>query len=82
MNLGVEWYLTQQLLPTMSRLCKYINGTSQSIIAGQLGLASTKYNHSSSSDGGNFKDKVDEKFTPTFYLTDAERFKDVETFSL
>jgi len=78
----VEWYLTQQILPTISRLCEPIHGTSQSIIAGKLGLDSAKYSQNSSSGSGNYEDEVDEKFTPTSRLPDAERFKDVDKFSL
>jgi len=78
----VEWYLTQQLLPTISRLCEPIHGTSQSIIAEKLGLDSTKYNQNGPSSAGNYNDEVDEEFTPTSRLPDAERFKNVEKFSL
>jgi len=78
----VEWYLTQQILPTISRLCEPIHGTSQSIIAGKLGLDSTKYNNNTLSGSGNLDDEVDENFTPTSRLPDSDRFKEVETLSL
>jgi hypothetical protein len=34
----VEWYLTQQILPSVSRLCEPIDGLSQGQIAQRLGL--------------------------------------------
>ncbi|KAL7538616.1 hypothetical protein ACHAWF_006148 [Thalassiosira exigua] len=34
----VEWYLTHQILPPISRLCEPIEGTSHSILAEKLGL--------------------------------------------
>eukprot|EP00979_Chaetoceros_neogracilis_P002832 scaffold467_cov256-Chaetoceros_neogracile.AAC.1 len=40
----IEWYLSQQILPPISRLCETIDGTSQSIIATKLGLDSSRFN--------------------------------------
>jgi len=40
----VEWYLTQQLVPPISRLCEPIEGTSASIIAQHMGLDPNKFN--------------------------------------
>ena len=34
----IEWYLSQQILPPISRLCESIDGTSQAMIADKLGL--------------------------------------------
>jgi len=73
----VEWYLTQQILPPISRLCETIDGTSQSLIAEKLGLDSTRYNQKYGANAeidGN--DLVD--YTPSSLLPDNERFKDVE----
>jgi DNA polymerase alpha subunit A len=41
----VEWYLLNQILPPISRLCEPIEGTSPGIIAEKLGLDSSKYNN-------------------------------------
>ena len=70
----VEWYLTQQILPPISRLCEPIEGTSPGILAEKLGLDSTKYN--ATSVDINEDDIVD--YTPASCLPDEERFKDVE----
>ena len=70
----VEWYLTQQILPPISRLCEPIEGTSPGILAEKLGLDSTKYNHVSVDIDED--DIVD--YTPASCLPDEERFKDVE----
>ena len=73
----IEWYLSQQILPPISRLCETIDGTSQSIIAEKLGLDSSRYNH-------NYSPKVDiddgdlVNYKPASALLDEERFKGVE----
>ena len=72
----VEWYLTQQILPPISRLCEPIEGTSPGILAEKLGLDSSKYN--SISVDIDEDDIVD--YTPASCLPDEERFKDVEKF--
>lgn len=36
--MDVEWYLTQQILPPIARLCEPIEGTSLAILAERLGL--------------------------------------------
>jgi DNA polymerase alpha subunit A len=70
----VEWYLTQQILPPISRLCEPIEGTSAGILAEKLGLDSTKYN--SVSVSVDEEDAID--YTPASCLPDVERFKDVK----
>ncbi|KAL9187656.1 hypothetical protein ACHAXT_006034 [Thalassiosira profunda] len=70
----VEWYLTQQILPPISRLCEPIEGTSPGILAEKLGLDSSKYNNASANVEED--DMVD--YTPASCLPDEERFKDVE----
>ena len=78
----VEWYLTQQILPPISRLCESIDGTSQSAIAQKLGLDSSKYHYSLGSDGLDIEDDKLVSYTPASCLSDEERFKDAERFSL
>lgn len=71
----VEWYLAQQILPPISRLCETIEGASQSEIALKLGLDSSKYKNRVGYD-----DNYDEDcgMIASSQLTDEERFKDVE----
>jgi len=75
----VEWYLTQQILPPISRLCEPIEGTSPGILAEKLGLDSSKYRQSVSASI-NEDDIVD--YSPASQLPDDERFKDVEKFMM
>ena len=75
----VEWYLVNQILPPISRLCEPIEGTSPGLIAEKLGLDSSKYNGVSSTNVDE-DDIVD--FTPASCLPDEERFKGVEKLSL
>ena len=76
----VEWYLTQQILAPISRLCEPIAGTSPQIIADKLGLDSSRYN--GASKGPNLDEDINVDFTPACFLPDAERFKDVEKLRL
>mmetsp|Transcript_16123 Transcript_16123/g.25102 ORF Transcript_16123/g.25102 Transcript_16123/m.25102 type:complete len:1003 (+) Transcript_16123:2-3010(+) len=78
----VEWYLTQQILPPISRLCEPIDGTSQSIIAEKLGLDSHKYSHVLHSNCGEIDEDELVDYTPASSLTDDERFKDVTKLRL
>jgi DNA polymerase alpha subunit A len=71
----VEWYLTQQILPPISRLCEPIEELTQSALAGKLGLDTSKYNHMVNTNVDE-DDLVD--YTPQSSLSDEERFKDVE----
>lgn len=41
-----EWYLAQQLLPPIARLCEPIEGTSQAQLAECLGLDSSRFHKS------------------------------------
>lgn len=43
LSIDVEWYLSQQILPPISRLCDPIEGTSAAIISQHLGLDTSKY---------------------------------------
>ena len=78
----VEWYLTQQILPPISRLCEPIEGTSQVIIAEKLGLDAVKYNHSVGLPGSGINDDDLVDYKPASTLSDAERFKDVEKLTV
>jgi DNA polymerase alpha subunit A len=75
----VEWYLTQQILPPISRLCEPIEELTQSALAGKLGLDSSKYNHIVNTNVDE-DDLVD--YTPASCLSDEERFKDVQKLFL
>lgn len=77
----VEWYLTQQILPPIARLCEPIEGASQQILAEKLGLDSSRYNYNNRSGAEiNDDDLID--YTPASLLPDEERFKSVEKLKL
>jgi len=78
----VEWYLTQQILPPVSRLCEPIEGLSQGLIAQRLGLNASKYTQRRSfgDDGMNDDDLVN--YVPESFKKDKERFSDVKKLSL
>ena len=73
LTLDFEWYLSNQLLPPISRLCEPIEGTSQAIISAKLGLDASKYAKNSNTA---VDDNDDFGFTPRCKMDDAERFKD------
>ena len=76
----IEWYLTQQILPPISRLCEPIDGTSQQILADKLGLDSKRYHGVGSSSSNNMnaiEGEIDLDYIPESLLSDEERFKDV-----
>ena len=77
----VEWYLTQQILPPIARLCEPIGGTSQQELANRLGLDATRYANGSRSQNDMDADQ-DIDYKPASSLPDEERFKDVEKLNL
>jgi DNA polymerase alpha subunit A len=77
----VEWYLTQQILPPVARLCEPIEGMSQQVLAEKLGLDASRYNHAVRTSGDIDADELID-YTPASSLSDTERFKEVEKFYL
>ena len=78
----IEWYLTQQILPPVSRLCEPIEGLSQSLIAQRLGLNASKYIQHRSYADGEINDDELVNYVPESFKTDKERFGDVKKLSL
>eukprot|EP00559_Dactyliosolen_fragilissimus_P008753 CAMPEP_0184856616 /NCGR_PEP_ID=MMETSP0580-20130426/1789_1 /TAXON_ID=1118495 /ORGANISM="Dactyliosolen fragilissimus" /LENGTH=1517 /DNA_ID=CAMNT_0027351729 /DNA_START=158 /DNA_END=4712 /DNA_ORIENTATION=- len=78
----INWYLTQQILPPISRLCEPIDGVSQKIIAEKMGLDTAKYRSKLDSSIINFEDSELTDFMPATCLEDKERFKDVEKLKM
>lgn len=78
LKIDVEWYLSNQILPPISRLCEPIEGTSIAIMSTQLGLDASKYaGRYSNGIDDLLNDNVDNwGFTPASKMDDAERFKD------
>jgi DNA polymerase alpha subunit A len=80
----VEWYLTQQILPPVARLCEPIEGTPQGLLAERLGLDPARYNRQNSSSGIGAEIDDDElvSYTPASCMTDKDRFRDVTKLNL
>jgi len=72
LTIDYEWYLSQQILPPISRLCEPIEGTSVSQISLQLGLDATKFRTSSQDEYS----QMDWGFKPRSQLSNEERYKD------
>lgn len=81
LEIDYDWYLENQILAPIIRLCDPIQGTSPKRIAECLGIGDSKlanrYNHNSSSLHDN-----DDRFFKPLSLDDIERFKDAEKFIL
>lgn len=78
----VEWYLTQQILPPVSRLCEPIEGLSQGLIAQRLGLDSAKYTQRRSFGDDDLNDDELVNYVPESFKSDKERFDGVKKLHL
>ncbi|KAJ1917120.1 DNA-directed DNA polymerase alpha catalytic subunit pol1 [Mycoemilia scoparia] len=73
-----DWYLNQQVLPPLDRLCDPIEGTNMALLAQNLGLDPAKFRHYSSSSGSHndgSSGNGDELKTLDSQISDAERFR-------
>ncbi|OLY81429.1 DNA polymerase alpha catalytic subunit [Smittium mucronatum] len=75
-----EWYLAQQILPPIVRLCEPIHYISASRLATSLGLDASKYGKVYDSKSGS--DYRDELKTFDSQISDSERFKEAEPFEV
>ncbi|KAL0579487.1 DNA-directed DNA polymerase alpha catalytic subunit pol1 [Marasmius crinis-equi] len=75
LKIDYEYYLSQQVLPPIERLCEPIEGTDRARLAECLGLDPARYRVtvSSSAEENGFA-SLDSQ------LSDAQRFKDAESF--
>jgi DNA polymerase alpha subunit A len=72
----VEWYLSQQILPPVIRLCEPIEHTSQAVLAEKLGLDAKRLQAGKAISC--IDDEIAIDYSPASLLNDNERFKDVE----
>ena len=77
LKVDFEWYLSNQILPPIVRLCEPIEGTSAAQLAECLGLDAAKY-HRTFARG----DDDDDDFALKSLLSQADRFKDAEPLSI
>lgn len=74
----IEYYLENQILPPVGRLCEPIQETSQRLLAAKMGLDSNKFRQSVNYGEDEDNDEVD--YTPASLMPDSERFRGVEKF--
>ena len=74
LTVDVEWYLANQILPPIARLCDPIDGLAAARLAEAMGIDASRF--ASSVRYGSSRD--DEGFTPKYVMDDAERFKDAQ----
>lgn len=76
----VEYYLANQILPPVARLCDPIQETSMRALAAKMGLDSAKYSQNVSF-GEEDEESDDVNYTPASCLPDKERFQTVKKFN-
>ncbi|CCM02599.1 uncharacterized protein FIBRA_04702 [Fibroporia radiculosa] len=74
LRIDYEYYLSQQILPPIERLCEPIEGTDRARLAECLGLDASRYRTSAG--------ESEERYFGSFdsLISDAERFKDCDPF--
>ncbi|TKY70585.1 DNA polymerase alpha catalytic subunit [Spatholobus suberectus] len=75
--IDIDYYLSQQIHPVVSRLCASIQGTSPERLADCLGLDSSKFHHKSSEALND-----DSTSTLLFVADDEERYRGCEPLGL
>jgi len=78
----IEWYLTQQILPPISRLCEPMEGLSAGLIAARLGLDSTKYAMRTAFTNDDLNEDNLVSYVPEAFKTDEDRFQDAQKLML
>ena len=79
LEVDIEWYLAQQILPPVSRLVDPIEGISTQSIAEILGLDSQKFRRLLRGSGGNaYGDMDDDGALMATQIDDKERFRDCD----
>ncbi|KAL3944971.1 MAG: hypothetical protein SGBAC_000947 [Bacillariaceae sp.] len=78
----IEWYLMQQILPPVGRLCEPIEGLSQGLIAQRLGLDSAKYQQRSVFGDDDLNDDELVNYVPESFKSDEERFQTVQKLTM
>ncbi|GLU20032.1 hypothetical protein SLE2022_362500 [Rubroshorea leprosula] len=75
--IDIDYYLSQQIHPVVSRLCASIEGTSPERLADCLGLDSSKYQRKSSEADGKYSSTA-----LSFALDDEERYRGCQPLTL
>ncbi|KAI8978630.1 DNA polymerase family B-domain-containing protein [Pilobolus umbonatus] len=76
MSVDIEWYLTQQIYPPITRLCSPIDGTDMNLLAECLGLDSRRQNF-------NTRQPENVEFlTLNSQISNAERFKAADRLNI
>ncbi|PRP77959.1 DNA polymerase alpha catalytic subunit [Planoprotostelium fungivorum] len=78
LKVDIDWYLNQQILPPITRLCSEIKGTDQAQLATCLGMDPTKYRRAAEAS----VDTIGNVDIFLGALPDKERFRSVEKFSM
>jgi len=72
----VDWYLSQQIVPPLARLCEPIEGTSALMLAQRMGLDTAKFRGAAHQASDEFEDMWGAALKSK--LSDPERFRECE----
>jgi DNA polymerase alpha subunit A len=78
LHIDVEWYLTQQVLPPVARVCEPIAGTSQQRLASCLGLDASRFAGRTGGASGLGRDDEGSGFVPRYVSSAEDRFAGVD----
>jgi len=78
LHIDIEWYLTQQVLPPVARVCEPIAGTSQQRLASCLGLDASRFAGRTGGASGLGRDDEGSAFVPRYVSSAADRFAGVD----
>jgi len=76
LKIDYEYYLSQQILPPIERLCEPIEGTDRARLAECLGLDASRYRNTAGEPEERYFGNLDSQ------MSDAERFKDADPFTV
>jgi len=79
LKVDIDWYMTQQILPPIARLCDPIEGANSAVLAERLGIDSKQFRNQV---GMTVEEEDEWGFTPLCRMEDAERFQDCSRFKV
>jgi len=80
LKVDIDWYLTQQIHPPISRLIDPIEGTSSAAVAEHMGLDAARFRQQTGGGGDGDDDEMTDYLSRR--LDDAERFKNAATLDV
>ena len=74
LTLDTQWYITQQIMPPITRLIEHIDGINVDFVAQCLGVDPKKYQYVSANTGGGVQDENDPNLHNAILKTETQKF--------